>query len=85
MLWRELALVDAPLVIGVGTLALAELAPGTALEDAVGVERRLADGRPLVVLPHPSGANPWPHLAGHAPLFWPLVGLIWEHLARGSR
>ena len=66
-LWRELELVDAPLVVAVGTLALAEVAPGTALEDAVGVELRFADGRPLVALPHPSGANPWPHLPGKRP------------------
>src|SRR6185312_2769133 len=37
-LLRELELVDAPLVVAVGTLALAEVAPGVALEDAVGVE-----------------------------------------------
>jgi hypothetical protein len=53
-------------VISVGTLALEELAPGVALEDAVGAELRVADGRPLYALPHPSGASPWPHLPGNA-------------------
>jgi len=83
-LWRELALVEAPLVIGVGTLALAELAPGTALEDAVGVELRLGDGRPLVVLPHPSGANPWPHLPGNAPRLARALDLLAERLGPGA-
>jgi uracil-DNA glycosylase len=63
---RELELVPAPFVISVGTLALEELAPGVRLDDAVGRELALADGRPLIVLPHPSGASPWPHLAGNA-------------------
>jgi uracil-DNA glycosylase len=80
-LLRELELIEAPLVIAVGTLALAELAPGTALDDAVGADLRLGDGRPLVVLPHPSGANPWPHLPGNAPRLARAIGLICEHLA----
>ena len=63
---RELELVRAPLVISVGTLALEELAPGVRLDDAVGAELAVADGRPLVALPHPSGASPWPHLPGNA-------------------
>lgn len=83
-LWRELALVEAPLVIAVGTLALAELAPGAALEDAVGAELRLDDGRPLVVLPHPSGANPWPHLPGNAPRLARALELIAERLGPGA-
>jgi uracil-DNA glycosylase len=79
---RELALVEAPLVIGVGTLALEELAPGVALADAVGVELRTGDGRPLVALPHPSGANPWPHLPENATLLSRSINLICEHLRR---
>jgi uracil-DNA glycosylase family 4 len=63
---RELALVPAPVVLSVGTLALEELAPGVRLDDAVGAELRVADGRPLFALPHPSGASPWPHLPGNA-------------------
>ncbi|MGN6380114.1 MAG: uracil-DNA glycosylase family protein, partial [Gaiellales bacterium] len=62
---RELALVPAPLVITVGAMALAELAPGHKLDSAVGVELEAPDGRPLVALPHPSGASPWPHLPGN--------------------
>ena len=79
-LLRELALVEAPLVIGVGTLALAEVAPGVALDDAVGVELRARDGRPLVALPHPSGANPWPHLPGNAPKLARALELLAERL-----
>ncbi len=81
-LLRELKLVDAPLVIAVGTLALAEVAPGVALEDAVGVELRVADGRPLVCLPHPSGANPWPHLPGNAPRLARALELVADRLVR---
>jgi hypothetical protein len=44
------------------------------LDDAVGAELRLADGRPLLALPHPSGASPWPHMPGNA-----------ERLARALR
>jgi uracil-DNA glycosylase len=62
---RELELVRAPLVLSVGTLALEELAPGVRLDDAVGAELTLADGRSLLALPHPSGASPWPHLPGN--------------------
>lgn len=81
-LLRELALVEAPLVIGVGTLALSEVAPGVALDDAVGVELRAGDGRPLVALPHPSGANPWPHLPGNAPKLARALELLAERLGR---
>jgi uracil-DNA glycosylase len=79
-LWRELALIDAPLVVAVGTLALAELAPGVPLEDAVGVEMRLEDGRPLISLPHPSGASPWPHLPGNAPRLARALELLADRL-----
>jgi uracil-DNA glycosylase len=83
-LLRELALVEAPLVLAVGTMALAELAPGVALEDAVGAELRAEDGRPLVALPHPSGANPWPHLPGNAPKLARALELVAERLGRGA-
>jgi uracil-DNA glycosylase len=78
---RELALVPAPVVISVGTLALEELAPGVRLDDAVGTELRLADGRPLLALPHPSGASPWPHLPGNADRLERALGLIAGWLA----
>ena len=59
--------VPAPRGVAGGTLALAELAPGVRLDDAVGAPRlALADGRPLYALPHPSGASTWPHLPGNA-------------------
>jgi uracil-DNA glycosylase len=80
---RELELVPAPLVIAVGTLALEELAPGVRLEDAVGAELALADGRPLFALPHPSGANPWPHLPGNAERLERALRLIAARLGSG--
>jgi uracil-DNA glycosylase len=83
-LLRELALVEAPLVISVGTMALEELAPGVALDEAVGAELRADDGRPLVALPHPSGANPWPHLPGNAPKLARALDLLGERLGRGA-
>jgi uracil-DNA glycosylase len=73
---RELELVPAPVVISVGTLALEELAPGVRLDDAVGSVLRLDDGRPLIPLPHPSGASPWPHLPGNADRLERALGLI---------
>jgi uracil-DNA glycosylase len=81
---RELELVPAPLVIAAGTLALAELAPGVRLDDAVGRELRLPDGRPLVALPHPSGANPWPNLSGNRPKLDGALALITARLAPRS-
>jgi len=56
---------DTGVVLSVGTLALEELAPGLRLDDAVGAELALADGRPLLALPHPSGASTWPHRPGN--------------------
>jgi uracil-DNA glycosylase family 4 len=80
-LTRELALVPAPFVISVGAMALAELAPGRRLGSAVGVELRTPDGRPLVALPHPSGASPWPHLPGNRERLERAVELIAARLA----
>jgi uracil-DNA glycosylase len=81
---RELELVPAPVVISVGTLALEELAPGVALEDAVGAELGLADGRPLYALPHPSGASPWPHLPGNAERLERALAMIAGRLGGGA-
>jgi uracil-DNA glycosylase len=80
---RELELVSAPLVISVGTLALEELAPGVRLDDAVGTELRLPDGRPLLALPHPSGASPWRHLPANAERLERALGLIAGRLGGG--
>jgi uracil-DNA glycosylase len=78
---QELALVPAPFVISVGTLALEQLAPGVALDNAVGAELAIADGRPLIALPHPSGASPWPHRPGNADKLAAAVTLIATRLA----
>jgi uracil-DNA glycosylase len=79
-LLRELELVQAPLVISVGAMALAHLAPGAALQAVVGEELRTADGRRLVPLPHPSGASPWPHLPGNRERLERALALIAGHL-----
>jgi uracil-DNA glycosylase len=81
---RELELVRAPVVLAVGTLALEELAPGVRLDDAVGVELEVADGRPLLALPHPSGANPWPHLPGNRARLERALTLIAARLGGGG-
>jgi uracil-DNA glycosylase len=78
---RELELVPAPLVICAGTLALAHMAPGLPLDDAVGRLLRAPDGRNLVALPHPSGANPWPYLPGNGARLEAALDLIAERLA----
>jgi uracil-DNA glycosylase len=81
---RELALWPTAFVISVGAMALAVLQPQATLAD-VGRELELADGRPLIALPHPSGASPWPHLPGNAARLDDALGLIAERLrqARG--
>jgi uracil-DNA glycosylase len=77
---RELELVTAPVVLSVGSLALEELAPGVRLDDAVGAELTLADGRPLLALPHPSGASPWPHLPGNGERLERALRMVAERL-----
>jgi uracil-DNA glycosylase len=81
---RELELVPAPVVIAVGTLALEELAPGVRLDAAVGTELRLADGRPLLALPHPSGASPWPSVPANARRLERALAMIAERLGGGG-
>ena len=78
----------APFVITVGTMALEQLAPGVALDNAVGTELESADGRPLIALPHPSGASPWPHRPGNAAKLEAAVTLIataWHDAGVGER
>jgi uracil-DNA glycosylase len=77
---RELELVPAPLLICAGTLALEHLLPGVALDEAVGHELPGPGGRPAVALPHPSGANPWPHLRGNGRKLERALALIAERL-----
>jgi uracil-DNA glycosylase len=79
---RELELIEAPLLVVVGAVALAELFPGVALDAAVGRTLRFADGRPAVPLPHPSGASPWPHRPGNAERLARAVALIGQLIGR---
>ena len=78
---RELALWPTAFVISVGAMALDVLQPQATLAD-VGRELRTLEGRPLIALPHPSGASPWPHLAGNAARLDAALGLIAERLRR---
>ena len=81
---RELELVEAPLVISVGAMALAHLAPAAGLNAVVGEQLQTVDGRPLVPLPHPSGASPWPHLPGNRERLERALALIAGHLDGGE-
>lgn len=55
---RELALVDPEVIVPVGRIAISRFLGGVKLAEAVGggFER---DGRLIIPLPHPSGANLW--------------------------
>jgi len=76
-LWRELELVDVPVIISVGAMALAELVPGAGLDRAVGIElTHPGDGRPVIALPHPSGASTWPNRPGNAERLAAAVALV---------
>ena len=76
-LWRELELLDPPLILTVGAMALAQVVPGACLDQAVGVTlRRPADGRPVIALPHPSGASAWPHRPGNAAKLQRAIDLV---------
>jgi hypothetical protein len=54
------------------------------LDDAVGTELAVADGRPLVALPHPSGASPWPHLPGNAARLERALAMVAARLGSGG-
>jgi hypothetical protein len=45
---------------------------------------RIADGRPLFALPHPSGASPWPHLPGNAERLGLALAMIAGRLGGGA-
>jgi uracil-DNA glycosylase len=81
--WTEaqIELLDPPLVIPVGGLAIGRLVGAARLVDVVG--RRFARaGRVLVPLPHPSGASAWLNVAEHRRLVERAVELVGEELAR---
>jgi uracil-DNA glycosylase len=58
--WTDatLRLLDPPLIVAVGRLAIADWIGNQPLVDIVG-ERFEADGRTVIPLPHPSGASAW--------------------------
>ena len=81
--WTDatLRLLDPPLVIPVGSLAIEALLGRSRLADTIGraVER---DGRVYVPLPHPSGASAWLNNPAHRAL---VTGAIAEIAARLGR
>lgn len=81
---RQLALLDPPLVIPVGSLAIAWALGPARLVDVVG-RRHVRDGRSVVPLPHPSGASSWLNHAEHRALVGAAIALVGEELERSAR
>jgi uracil-DNA glycosylase len=75
----QLALLDPPLVIPVGGLAITAFLGARRLADVVG-QRFTADGRAVVPLPHPSGASAWVNLAANRELVARAVELVGTEL-----
>jgi uracil-DNA glycosylase len=75
--WTDAALrlLDPPLVIPVGGLAIDRLLGPSRLIDVIG-HRFEVDGRVWVPLPHPSGASAWLNIAAHRELVERAVELI---------
>lgn len=77
---RQLDLLDPPLIVPVGSLAIAWALGGPArLADVVGTVRE-RDGRAVVPLPHPSGASAWTNAPEHRALVARAIGLVGERL-----
>ena len=76
-----LRLLDPPLLIPVGGLAIADQLGPARLADVVG-QRFERGGRVLVPLPHPSGASAWTNSAANRALIAEAVGLIGAELRR---
>jgi uracil-DNA glycosylase len=55
---RQIALLDPPVIIPVGGMAIAATLGPTRLTEVIGRRFRIAD-RDIVPLPHPSGASAW--------------------------
>ena len=82
--WTDatLRLLDPPLVIPVGGLAIDRLLGPGRLADLIG-NRFEIDGRTWVPLPHPSGASAWLNTPAHRALVERAVALIAEELGAG--
>lgn len=75
----ELRMIQPPLIIPVGRLAIDRFFGAVALADVIGAEHTLAHegGDSLVIpLPHPSGASSWIHQSGHRVLLTRALGLL---------
>lgn len=76
----EIALVKPALILAVGRLAIGRFFPaGEALEQIIGTEK-LVDGRPVVPLPHPSGASRWHQIEANREKIRAAIRLIRAHL-----
>jgi uracil-DNA glycosylase len=78
---RELALLQPPLIVTVGGLALHRLLGLRELTACVG-ERYELDGAAVVPLPHPSGASGWLNLPANRERLGRALGLVRDELAR---
>lgn len=77
----QIALLDPPLLIPVGQLAIEQFLGKAPLAELIG--RRFAlDDRAVVPLPHPSGASAWLNRTAHRALVRDAVALIGAELAR---
>ncbi|HET8751495.1 MAG TPA: uracil-DNA glycosylase family protein [Gaiellaceae bacterium] len=81
--WRdwELELLRPRLIVTVGGLALRQLLGLPSLTPCIG-ERYELDGRPVVPLPHPSGASGWLNDPANRERLAVALGLVHEELSR---
>jgi uracil-DNA glycosylase len=74
-------LLQPAVIVPVGALAIESLLGRMRLTEAVG-QRFERDGRPVIPLPHPSGASAWLNLAGNRALVERAVELVARELGR---
>lgn len=78
----EIALVDPALILAVGRLAIGLFySADESLDQIIGVEKWV-DGRPVVALPHPSGASRWHQIETNRAKIRAALSLIRGHVNR---
>lgn len=76
----EIALVNPALILAVGRLAIGRFySAGETLEQIIGTEKQV-DGRPVVPLPHPSGASRWHQIEANREKIRAAIRLIRAHV-----
>ena len=81
---RELEILQPPLVIPVGKLAIAQFIEVGKLDQIIGRTfraRRAGQTFDVIPLPHPSGASPWPRISPGRELLAEALRLVAEHPA----